>query len=169
MKSERKIFKVKNTGNDSSAILYDAQNKPQTIRVGETVSMELPVKFAARIHKMSLNGGNLRLINESDAVMKPKQEEYRDRGGKLVDGPLPGASAPVSRATDDDLKPEVEDVIHPEIKTATQLLAAQQDGEPLGWPQFLAVSRRIIGSDDMPKPPTKVKILAALAKLSKKD
>lgn len=141
---------IKNAG-PAPAVLYDVSSNVVRLAVGEKRKIVLPIGFVNRLRRMALQGGTLLVINESEAEEAGARRRVRLRSATLPPENVDAEAAEYVRLSQRDdnraignktLNPRP--VVHPEIMTPEQLLAAHQDGSPLGYSHLLSVARRVL-------------------------
>jgi hypothetical protein len=171
--------RIKNRG-PNPRIIFDTSQRAIKLAVGEAKAIEIGKKYAQRIQALSLQGGSLTVLDQSvldgDADAKPVQRvRIKSRGehnaehaaqDQRTSKRAPKTKAKhgsVSKSSGKPAKaPKDSSVIRPEIKTASELLNAMNDGEPLAYNHFKSVAFRVLPAGTLANGANKAAILKAL-------
>jgi hypothetical protein len=178
--------RIKNRG-PSPRIIFDTALRAIKLGVGEAKAIEIGKRYAQRIQQQSLTGGSLVVLDQSvldgDADARPVQRvRIKSRGehnaAHAVQDNRTSQRAPktkakhgaVSKSSGKPAKaPKGANVIRPEIKTASQLLNAMNDGEPLAYNHFKSVAFRVLPAGTLANGANKAAIQKALEEAARAE
>lgn len=164
--------RIKNRGSNPR-ILSDTSLRPVKLLPGEAKAIEISKKFAERIRQDSLKGGGLIVLDASELGGKIERVRIESRDHRFSQKVAPTKDK-FGRTTKSSGKPAPGKGpkgggIRPEIKTASQLLAAMTDGEELAFNHFKSVAFRVLPAGTLGNAARKAEIWKALEDAAKQE